>query len=464
MKVTTEQLEDCLANVTIEVDDETMRPALERAARKISSRFQIPGFRKGRAPYDVVKRLAGEEYLCQEAIEEIGPSLVERALKEQEIEPYGQPELTKIELKPVRLTVSVPLEPKVQLGDYRAIHIERPSAQVSDEDVQKALDSLRRSRARREPIDRPLQVGDLVTGRLRVRVEGENETEEPEDEDTTIRVPSQDEEWLPGISEHLVGAKVGDVIRFDTIMPEGDEDAGKPAHVTIEIHKAEEEILPELNDEFAVMAGDYDNLEALTRELREQLEREAKERAEAELQRKALDALVEGATIKYPAAAVEMEMDRLVANIEQQLKSRRISLEAYLKAANTTREELRERQRATAERNLRDSLVMREFVRAEGIEVTDEEMRARTDRAVNSLAAGDRDWQEYLRSPQFQARMESNMLFNRGMRRLISIVTGEPEPEEPTLPPEEMPAPPVSVVEVSEGEEQPITPEEVAHE
>ena len=463
MRVTTEQLEDCLANVTIEVDDETMKPGLERAARKAASRFNIPGFRKGRAPYDVVQRLVGDDYLYQEAIEEMGPALVERALKEQEIGAYSSPQLTKVETKPVRLTVSVPLEPKVQLGDYRSLHIERPPAEVSEEDVQKALENLRRSRATREPLDRPLQVGDLVTGRLHVQVEGDEEAAKP-GEDTTFRVPAQGE-GLPGLSEHLVGANAGDVIEFaTTVAGDSEESARKPADVTIEVHKAEEEILPELNDEFAVMAGDYDDLAALTRELRQRLEGEAERRAEAELQRRALDALLEVANIKYPAAAVEIEMDRLVANIEQQLQSQRISLEAYLKSAKVTKEEFRGRQRGSAERSLRDSLALREFITAEGIQVSNEEMRARTDRAATSLAMGDRDMQGYLRSSQFQARMGGSMLLNRGMRRLISIVTGEPEPAEPVLPPEEMPAPPVSVIETSEGEEQPAMPEEEAHE
>jgi trigger factor len=131
LKVTTEQTEERVTNLTIEVDEETMKPALQKAAREASRRLQIPGFRKGKAPYDVVVRLVGEEYLTQEALEDLAPELVAKAIEEQEIQPYGQPELTALEINPPRVTVAIPLEPEVELGDYRSIHLERESAALS---------------------------------------------------------------------------------------------------------------------------------------------------------------------------------------------------------------------------------------------------------------------------------------------------------------------------------------------
>jgi trigger factor len=457
LKVTTEQLEDRVTRLIIEVDDETVRPALEKAARQASSRFQIPGFRKGRAPYNVVAKLVGEDYLYQEALEDMAPALVERALKEQEIEPYSMPRITDLQTKPMRLTVSVPLEPTVELADYHDIHLEREVKPVTDADVDEAVEDLRKERALREPIERPLQAGDWITGHFAVREAGEPEPEE-QPEEQSFQVPPADKEGLPGLSEHLVGATVGDTVEFDTVLPADDPAAaGTNAHVTVEINHAEQEVLPEVNDEFAVLVGDYENLDALKAQLRERLEREAKEAAEGELRDKAMAALVEKATIKYPDAAVDDEMDRLVESFSQRLQQQRISMDAYLKAVGLTRDEFRERQRESAEKSLRQALALREFIKAENIEVSPEEMTARTDRAVSNVGADNPEMANLLRSREFQRSMANNLILERTMRRLVSIVTGEPEQAEEPWPLEEMPQPPASVVEVSEGEDEPPT-------
>jgi len=454
LKVTTQQTEDCVTNLTIEVDDETMGTAKRKAAQEASRRFQIPGFRKGKAPYDVIARLIGEDYLAREALEDMAPELVAKAIEEQEIRPYGQPELTALEAEPPRITVAVPTEPVVELGDYHSIHLERESVAVSDEDVEKALNDLRAQRARLEPIERPLQVGDMVTGRLLVQVE-EGPTED--NEKAQLLVPTPEEEDLPGVSEHLVGATVGDVVEFDTVFPvdhPNDQFAGKSAHVTLELNQTEVRILPELNDEFAVMMGDYDDLESLRRETRARLEVEAKNKAENKLRDQAIEALVEISQIKYPQLAVEEELDRIIAGLERRFRAQRVSLEALLQAIGLSPEDFRERQRATAEKHVRQDQALRQFIKAEGIQVTDEELTARLDRLLNDMGPERTNSEALFRDPEFRALLANRLAYERGMRRLVSIVTGEPEPPEEELSLEDMPAPSVEAVEVAEGEDE----------
>lgn len=460
MKVTTQQTEDCVTSLTIEVDDETMAAAKREAAQEASRRFQIPGFRKGKAPYDVIVRLIGDDYLTHEALESVAPELVAKAIEEQEIEPYSRPELTELEAHPPRISVDVPTEPIVELGDYRSLKVEREPAEVTDEAVDEYLAELRRQRGHLEPVERPLQVGDVVSGRLLIQVE-----DGPTDDDEKARfpVPSPEDEGVPGLSEHLVGATVGDVVEFDTVFPvdhPNDDVAGKNAHVTVELNETHAEVLPELNDEFAVMMGDYDDLAALRQEMRGRLERQAKETAEEKLRQSAVEALVADATIKFPKAAVEDELDRLMANLEQRLRQQRISLEAYYQAMKTTREELRERQRSVAEKNVREGQALRQLIKAEEIEATDEELTARINRMAQDMGAGSAEMSEYLHSPEFRARVAAGLVMERGMRRLVSIVTGEPEPPEEELPLEEMPAPAVEVVEAAEGEDEASAPKE----
>lgn len=454
MKVTTEQTEERVATLTIEVDEETMRPALQKAAREASRRLQIPGFRKGKAPYDVVLRLVGEEYLTLEALEELAPDLVTRAMEEQEIEPYSRPKLTDMQINPPRVSVAIPLEPEVVLGDYRAIHLEREPVQISDEDIARAIEELRKARSRLEPIERPLQIGDIIIGRLQIQVE-DGPTEE--NEDSHLRVPTPEEESLPGLSQHLVGAVVGDVVEFDTVFPVDYREeavAGKKAHVVVELNETQTEVLPEVNDEFAVMVGDYDDLEGLKRELRQRLEAEARERAEQSLRQRAVEALVETASIKYPPAAVEDELDQLIESFERNLRSRRISPDAWYQATGRSRDEQRQSMREAAEKNVREALALRQFVREEGLQVTDEELTGRIEHAVRELAQGDPALEAIFRSPSYRVRLANGLIFNRAMRRLVSIVTGEPEPPEEALPLEEIPAPPVQVIEASEAEEE----------
>ena len=454
MRVTTEQTEDCITNLVIEVDDDTLRPALEKAARQASSRFQIPGFRKGKAPYSVVARLLGEDYLRREALEDVALTLVERVLKEQEIKPYRPVELTDIQLNPLQLFVSVPREPQVQLGDYRSIKAERPSAEVTDENIEKALENLRRERATREPIDRPLQVGDLVTARLVFEMADGTRHDKG---DVRLSVPSPEDEVIPGYSEHLVGASVGDTVEFDTTLPEDHEEeelAGQEVRVRMEIIEAEEEVLPELNDELAIMIGDYDDLDDLRQELRRRLEAAARQRAEDTVRANALKALVESATIRYPPALVEEELDRLVATAEQDMRRYTgVNLETLLKSRGSSMEEYRENQRPLAEENVRQSLALRQLVEEEGMEVTNEELTGRIERAIRETATGDPDMVAWLRSQQFRLRLQNQLLLQRAMRRLVSIATGEPEPPEEALPLEEMPGVPVDVVEILDEEE-----------
>jgi len=459
LKVTTEQIDECVTKVVVEIDDERIKPALEKAARQASRRFQIPGFRKGRAPYSVVARLVGEEYLRREAVEEIGPDVIEEALRQQEIEPYATPELVDLELDPLRLTVTVPLEPKVELGDYRSIHIEREEVEITDEDVERALEELREEHALYEPVDRPLEVGDVATGELSVRFVDDMEGEPVyEDDDFRVKVSDAGEAMAFELPERLVGAKIGDVLEYEMTLPADYPDesgAGKEVHVRFEVRNAEDTILPEL-EELPVMVGDYDDLEQLTAELRDRLETEAKEQAETKLREEALAALVEQATIQYPPVAVETKIDSLMEELRENLASRRISMEAFLKASGTTEEQLREELRPRAERELQEGLAMRAFVEAEGIEVTDEELRGRVDQTVTNIGEEIPYLVRYLQSDEGMRMMRASMLSGRAMRRLISIVTGEPEPPEPELPLEEMPAPPVTVVERAEEDDESV--------
>jgi len=464
LKVTTERVDECVAKLVIEIEDNELQPRLEQVARRLSSRVQVPGFRKGRAPYGVVARFFGEEYIRGEALEEMAEELLRAAISEQGLEPYLPPALTAVELKPARLEFSVPLGPVVELGDYRSLHIERPAVEVSDEEVERALERLRRRHGQEQVVERPAEEGDLVAGQL-VIVDRTGAEHKLEQFLVQASAEAKARSVVPELPARLLGAKAGDVVEYEVELPADyalSSVAGQRVTVRFVAQAVKQLQLPPLDDGFAALVGDYDNLEALKADLRERIRKEKEDRAEAELREKAIEALAQIASVKYPPQLLERTIDLMLEGTKEELQSRRMSFEAMLKAANLSEQDYRERLRPWAEQTLRQQLALQKFAEVEGITVSDEEVTGLVEKAINRGLAADPAMQAYLRSEDARERIRADMRASRVLRRLVSIVTGEPEPEQELLAPEEMPAPAVAVVE---GTEEAQTPEEeISHE
>ena len=444
--------------LTIEVDEERVHKAMQVKARQLAREVQLPGFRPGKAPYDVLVRRIGEDTLRAEALEELVQPVFEEALEQEDIEPYARPTLEDIETNPVVFTFTVPLSPTVVLGDYRAIRQDVDDAEVTDEALNEALEYVRVRHQNIEAVDRPAQAGDVVAiagnGRLAPRPaeeEGEEsaaeeaetateegEAEENADESDTLfeeehlDILLDDKTLFPDTPfvDNVVGMAVGDQKQFGFTFPdpyEHDEEyAGREATFDITLLEVKKRELPELDDELAKLEGKYETLDELRDALRSDLAKEA----ENAIKEKAIDDmihhLIETSTMVYPPAAIDAQIDDMVEDFKSRLTRSGWKYEDYLNLQGMTEENLRADFSENAEDQLRHQLALRQFILDEKLRVEaadiDRVIEERISRFDNE---GLRDsMRSYYRNGQGFELISSEVLSDKAYERVRAIFSG----------------------------------------
>jgi len=437
LKVTSEELEHRRLAVTIEVEEERVQRTLQVVARQISRLRPIPGFRPGRAPLGVVMRHLGKEAVYDFLVDEIGDTLYEEALEQLGINPVDQAQLDEVQFEPFVLKLTVPLEPIVELGDYRALRIDPSAVSVSDEEVEDALEELREFNARWEPVSRSAQLDDMVTVALR----GSNSAGEEVINEERMSLRLSLDSPLPTLHEQLLDMEVNEEREFDFTYPQEFPDpklAGQEIHLWARLLEVRERVLPELDDEWAKTVGDYDSLEDLRLSLEERLEEQAERQAELEYARQAVAALVDQANMDYPDELVQRTLDRMLSERDMALRRQGLDLDLFLRMGGKTREQLREELHEEAEGRLRRSLALNKFAELEGLEVTPLEVITHI-RMLSSMY-GDRSEEirrAMLASEAFQDSVRQDLLIKKATARLVSIAKGEVEIAEAAIDTEE---------------------------
>lgn len=449
LKLTTEIREDHQALLTLELEPADLERAKRRVARQLSQRLRIPGFRPGKAPYEVVALHVGEEAILEEAIEALLDEFYPQALKEAQIEPYGPGQVQEhsLEGNPT-FKVLVPLKPEVELGDYRALRVPYEPPQVSDEEVTEALERLREQHAILEPVERPAEEGDLVYAKL--RGEGQRPVEGQE-EPAPVNIPEREapfvilaqaeaDEWpYPGFSRELIGLKPGDEKTLTYTYPEDYEDEdlrGATVTYTVTVTAVKSRTLPELDDEFAQTLG-LESLEELRQRVREDLERSNQDEYDREYLRKVMDALLEQSQFKYPPQAVEDTLENMIGQIKAQAASMGLTWEQYLRFSQTTEEELRESMRDSADQATRWELALREVAEREDIEASADSIQEEVQqRLLNLMYTMDpKRFRRLLRDRDYLTRVylasAEDVILRQAEEFLLRIAKGELEAEEP---------------------------------
>ena len=424
MKFTTENLENCEVALTIEVEPERVQAEMQKAARRLAGRGRVPGYRKGKAPYNVVARYYGDEAIFEEMLDAFSQNAYREALTETGIEPYAPGSLLDVKKDPLTLKLSIPLPPQVDLGEYRNIRQDLPETVVTDEGVNEALERIRKDQGSWVPVDRPAQLEDMVAVVFRGDVEGQTAFQEAEDFPLLIGKPYG--EPVPGFGEKLVGAKAGDDLDFTLNVPEDHprkELAGKPCQFHVRVQTIKTLDLPALDDDLAKMVGDYDNLDALRAKVREAMLEEQKRQDEDKFVHEVLDLMVAQSKIKYPAIMLEEQLDDMVADMERQLKRQEKDLESYLSLSGQTREDFRAGLKPRGERNLHRSLVLGEITGKEKIRVSPDEFQQEYTRMADAYAQAGAP-AEIVQSEEFQRRIFSDLLTQRTLARITEIATG----------------------------------------
>lgn len=418
---------------------------MRKAARRLSKNTRIPGFRPGKAPYEVVVRVLGRETVFEEALDDLGPEVYRSALEQAQLEPYAPGTLDEVlSEKPLVLRYTVPLAPEVDLGDYRSLRVPWEEPEVSDEALEEVLENLRQGQALIEPADRPARLSDVVV------VDVEGELLEPEEDENPLLVRQEgisllleeDTDWpVPGIAERLEGIAAGEERTFEYTFPEdypSEDLRGRRARFKVVCHEVKSRLVPEWSDDLARAIGDYEDLLDLRLKVRQELQEAARQQAEEEYAEKVVEALVDQATVRYPPVLLEEEIHELLHDLDQHLRARNLTLEDYLRIEGKTASELREELRPQAERRLARALVLGRLVEVEDLEVSDEEVEAEIERMVGPLGPQGEELRRFFQQPTARKRIALDLLTKKALARLTAIARGEVE-EAPASPSEAQP-------------------------
>jgi trigger factor len=428
MKVTTEKIEKSQVVLNIETDQNEMERSLDKAYRRLVAKTTVPGFRKGKAPRPMLERYLGREALVEEAVNLLLTETYDRAIEEHNVDAIARPQVEVLQVEPLIFKATVPVRPTVELGNYHDIKFVPEPVEVTEEEVNEALERLRHMRATWEPVEREAREDDL----LNIDVEGTVEGQVVVSEKGGWYVMSSDPGApFPGLSKELEGAKKGEERKFVLKLPQGfEERAGQDCNFRVKVNEIKQRNLPELDDELAKSLGKgVETLDALKERLKADI-KSAKERLTRErLEDKAIEALVAISRVEYPDILVQDEIDHLIDERRQYL-GKEGGLEEYLKNVKKTEEEFRNELRPVAEGIIKRSLVLGKLGEVEKIEVSDSEIDAEVERVTQS-ADNNESVKRIFSSPSGRGILRKNIYMRKTVDRLIDIATKAEETTNP---------------------------------
>ncbi|CAM5415556.1 Trigger factor OS=Streptomyces antimycoticus OX=68175 GN=tig PE=3 SV=1 [Streptomyces antimycoticus] len=356
MKSAVENLNPTRVRLTVEVPFEELKPSLDAAYKKINQQVTVPGFRKGKIPARIIDQRFGRGAVLEEAVNEALPKFYTDAVNEGELNPLGQPEVDITELKDNELltfTAEVDIRPTIEIPDYSGIEVTVDAVEVSDEDLDKSVEQLRERFATTSPVERAAAEGDIVVIDLEAKVDGEV-LEDGVATGVTYTIGSG--ELLDGIDEAVTGLEAGGEATFTSEL-KGGSAQGKEAEVSVKVSEVKARELPELDDDFAQLASEFDTLEELRADSRKRLERSKKFEQATQAQEKVLDALLELVEVPIPEKLLEEEINTRKHNLEHhQLGQMGLNLESYLQMQDKTAEEFDAELKEQAEKGIRTQL------------------------------------------------------------------------------------------------------------
>ena len=396
MKIEKQSTEDHQVKIIVELEPETLENYRRRAARKISKEAKISGFRPGKAPYEVVKRTHGEELIQKQAVDIMLDEIYPEVLEDANVEPSGPGKLDDIILDPPKLTFIVPLIPEIKLCDYRSIRQDYKPDPVTDEETGRVLHNLQRSYATAEPVDRPIQKGDLVFIKLSGAATKPTENENPDiiKETTTQMIVGendiQPDRWpFDNFTNELIGLSENDE-KFITYKYQDDSPfeklVGQEVEFRVCIQSVKTMHLPELNDEFAKSIGEYDTIDSLHYFIKSELENNHQKEYDEQYLTELVEDIVQQSEIKYPPHMADEEVDHIIETLKDNLGKRKMDLKTYLKTLDTDQDTYIENEvKPVAVKNLERALVLQEIAKAEQIELEDGELEAAVSTTMTEL-------------------------------------------------------------------------------
>ncbi|GBF73943.1 trigger factor [Paenibacillus sp. 598K] len=378
MKATWEKIEKNLGVLDVEVDAEQVAAALDKAFKKVVVKVNVPGFRKGKVPRAMFEKRFGVESLYQDAVDILLPEAYANAVTEAGITPVDRPEIEVEQFakgESFKFKAKVTVKPEVVLGDYKGLEVPAAEAQVADEDVTAELERLQQRHAELVVIDEgEVQQGDTTVIDFDGYVDGEA-FEGGKSERYSLEIGSGS--FIPGFEDQIVGMNIGDFKDVEVTFPESyhaEQLAGKAAVFKVKLHEIKRKNLPALDDEFAKDVSEFDTLEEYKADLKQRLLEKKQQEAEQTREVAVVDKATELAEVEIPEVMIESETDQLLRDFENRLRSQGMNLDLYYQFSGQTEADLRGQMKGDAEKRVLNNLVLEAIAKAEGIEVSEDEV------------------------------------------------------------------------------------------
>ena len=425
MKVELIKQEGTKVSFKLTVDNEKFESAIVKAYNKNKGKYNIPGFRKGKAPRKVIETHYGKGVFYSDAIDIVFPEVYPAAIDELKIDPIDMPSIDVEEISKdngLVLLVDVEVKPEFQLGDYKGVEVEKVDETVNEDVVNAKLDEMREKGSRLVSVEREIANGDTANIDFE-GFDGDVAFEGGKGENYDLVIGSGS--FIPGFEDQLVGKKAGEEVEVNVTFPEeyhAENLAGKPVVFKVKVNDVKVKELPELNDEFAADTTEFETLAELRADVRTKAEAEAKEAAKNELRNRVIEKVVANTEVEVPEAMIKHEIENQMMELNYQLQYQGFGMEQFLQMTGKTMEEFKAEfaasRREEALRNVKTSLVIEAIAKAEGVEVNEEEVNAEVQKMADAYKMTAEQVKEALR-PNDLKDMEGQLKIRKTIDLLV---------------------------------------------
>ena len=406
--------------ITFNIEAEKFEEAMKKVYTKTAKYFNIPGFRKGKAPMQLVERQYGSAIFYEDAFNELVPEIYDETIKEKKIEAVSRPNIDIVQMekgKELIFTATVETKPEVELGKYKGIEIKKIEYKATAKDIEHELGHMAERNARLVTIeDRPVEKGDITVIDFEGSVDGVK-FEGGTAENHELEIGSNT--FIPGFEDQIVGMKVDEVKDVKVKFPDeyfSKDLAGKDAVFKVTLHEIKKKELPKIDDEFAKDVSEFDTLDELKNSIKERLDTDNERKAKYETEEEAIKTVCENAKLDIPNGMVELEIDNMMQDMQTRLSYQGLNLNQYMQMLGKTEDDMRSEFKEQAERQIKSRLVLEAIVKAEKIEAVDEEIAEKVKEMAKQYG---RKEEELLENEQLREYISENLKLEKAIDFIV---------------------------------------------
>ena len=401
------------------IEAEKFDEAMKKVYTKTAKYFNVPGFRKGKAPMHMVEKMYGTEIFYEDTFNELVPGIFEEELKNNNIEAVSRPDIDIKQIgkgQELIFTAVIQTKPEVKLGKYKGIEIKKIEYNVSDDDINHELEHMQEKNARLVSVERPVKDGDITVIDFEGSIDGVPfDGGKAENHELTIG----SKQFIPGFEDQIIGMKLDEEKDIKVTFPEdyfSKDLAGKEAVFKVKLHEIKEKELPKLDDDFAKDTSEFETLAELKKSIKEKLEEENEHRAKHETENAVIEAVADAVELDIPSGMIETEIDNMVKDVESRLSYQGLNLEQYLKIMGKTMDEFRKQYEEQAQKTVKIRLVLEAIQKDLDVKVEENEIK---DKIKEMSEAYSRKPEELEQNEQFKNYIEENLKYEKTIDFLV---------------------------------------------